>query len=130
MGLQVWFVEKATTDLADTIGDRVYYMRSPKQPALPYLVYKEISGPIMGMTHDGDGGTGELAHVRLQVDCMAATSAAARNLAIDLMKAFHQTRDADHDIFSCFGVNRMSVFDAELMAEKQIVDFMITCKLS
>ena len=62
------FVEYLSGEVA-LVGERIYPLRLPQNPALPAIVYQRISRPEDGMAHDGAGSG--IAHPRFQFACYA-----------------------------------------------------------
>lgn len=58
------------------VGDRVWPLLLPPEPALPALVYQRISA-VREESHAGDG----LVHPRIQIRCWANTYSEAKRLA-------------------------------------------------
>jgi hypothetical protein len=81
----------ADTAIAALIGDRAYWQQRERGEALPCVVLTRVSGST-GQTH---GGADNLVRSRIQVNCLAATRAAADALERAVMarlngKAFAQ----------------------------------------
>lgn len=74
-GLRQWLVAQNTA-----AGSRVWPSQAPQRSALPHIVFErtaEDKHPAL----DGTGGHGELATATFEIECKAATPAAATALA-------------------------------------------------
>lgn len=66
-----------TDDVTDLVGDRIHVNARPQEGELPAIVIRRISGPRYQVLR----GPAGLAHPRIQVDCLAYTAIAAKQLA-------------------------------------------------
>lgn len=79
-----------TSGISDLVATRVYPVKAPDQPTAPFIRYVEIDEPRMhGMTEDHG-----IAMPRIQIDCYAATHAAAKAVAAAVKAALQRWSDA------------------------------------
>lgn len=115
----------ATLAVTDLVVDRVYPIMMPQQPTLPAITYQRIS------TTDryAQDGSQDLPTVRVQINCVAATLAAAGALSAAVRTALdvqHGTTWDGHAIGASRRVGSVTLFEPSIEAYMLADDYLIT----
>lgn len=73
------------TAVAAICSTRIYWMKAPDRPTLPYVVFSSVSDPHQPMYFDDADATTKAGQRLMQFTCVAAKNTTATNLQQEIM---------------------------------------------